>query len=71
MIEEIPAFRTEDGKTFATREDAEQHELHQAQDHGIAAYLAAAMPNDSARARSRAEAAIRRYLRWELEHGTR
>lgn len=69
MIEEIPAFRTEDGKTFGTREDAERYELHQAQDQRIAAYLAATMANDSTRARSRAGAAIRRFLRWELGQG--
>ena len=69
MIEEISAFRTQDGRTFATREDAEQHEMHMQIEARIKAYSDDYLANDTVRAKSRAEAAIRRFLRWESGQG--
>lgn len=68
-IQEISAFRTTDGKTFGSREDAEQHERHMQIEARIKAYSGDYLANDTVRAKSRAEAAIRRFLRWESERG--
>lgn len=63
MIQETTAYRTEDGRTFTTRGEAELHDLVLKIDERIAAYVATLEGTD--RAKGRQAAAIKRFLLWE------
>ncbi len=63
MIEEITAFKTADGETFATRQEAELHALVLKIDERIAAFVTTL--DGTSRAKGRQAAAIKRFLLWE------
>lgn len=62
-IQEISAYRTEDGSTFATREEAKLHTLVLEIAARVTAYVTTLEGTD--RAKGRQAAAIRRFLIWE------
>lgn len=66
-IQETTVFRTEDGKTFDTREDAEAHALALAIEGRINRYVAQLDGSD--KAKGRAAGAVRRFLIWEAGQG--
>jgi hypothetical protein len=66
-IQETTVFKTDDGKSFDTREDAEAHALALAIEARINAYVEQLEGSD--KAKGRAAGAVRRFLMWEAGQG--
>jgi hypothetical protein len=67
MIQEAVVFKTADGKSFDTREDAEALALALAIEARINAYVKQLEGSD--KAKGRAAGAVRRFLMWEAGQG--